>query len=175
GDECAVLVESDLDPTVAAARVVEALARPFPLETQARYVRASIGLVGPDGPRAGVGLVWPAGRAAPVSAESLLRRADAAMYAAKRRGGGAVVCYEPGLISLVDDPGLPTRLAEALRRGDVEVVYQPIVRLSDRSTVAVEALARWTDRERGPVPPEAFVTAAERTGLIDTLDDHVLD
>jgi diguanylate cyclase (GGDEF)-like protein len=163
GDEFAVLVESDLDPTVAAARVVEALARPFPLETQARYVRASIGLVVPDGPDAAV------------SAESLLRRADAAMYAAKRRGGGAVVCYEPGLISLVDDPGLPTRLAEALRRGDVEVAYQPIVRLSDRSTVAVEALARWTDRERGPVPPEAFVTAAERTGLIDALDDHVLD
>ena len=44
GDEFAVLVESDLDPTVVAARVVEALARPFPLETQARYVRASIGL-----------------------------------------------------------------------------------------------------------------------------------
>ena len=97
------------------------------------------------------------------------------MYAAKRRGGGAVVCYEPGLISLVDDPGLATRLAEALRRGDIEVVYQPIVRLSDRSTVAVEALARWTDQERGPVPPEVFVAAAERTGLIDALDDQVLD
>ena len=163
GDEFAVLVESDLAPAAAAARVVEALARPFPLETQARYVRASIGLVVPDG------------RDAAISAESLLRRADAAMYAAKRGGGGAVVRYEPGLISLVDDPGLATRLAEALRRGDVEVAYQPIVRLSDRCTVAVEALARWTDRERGPVPPEAFVAAAERTGLIDALDDHVLD
>ena len=84
GDEFAVLVESGRAPTAVADRVVEALARPFPLETQARYVRASIGLVVPDG------------RDAATSAESLLRRADAAMYAAKRRGGGAVVRYEPG-------------------------------------------------------------------------------
>jgi diguanylate cyclase len=110
-----------------------------------------------------------------VSAEQLLRRADAAMYAAKRRGGGAVVRYEPGLISLLDDPGLPARLTDAVRASEIDVVYQPIVRLNDGSTVAVEALARWTDAERGAVPPEAFVAAAERTGLIGALDDHVLD
>ncbi len=163
GDEFAVLVESDLQPAVVADRVCAALAAPFALDGQVRTVRASVGLVVPDGH----------GPAA--SAELLLRRADAAMYAAKRRGGGVVVHYDPALISLLDDPGLSTRLAEALDRGQVDVAYQPIVRLSDASTVAVEALARWTDRERGPVPPEAFVAAAERTGLIGTLDDYVLD
>jgi EAL domain-containing protein (putative c-di-GMP-specific phosphodiesterase class I) len=70
---------------------------------------------------------------------------------------------------------LTTRLADALRVGAIDVVYQPIVRLSDASTVAVEALARWTDSERGAVPPEVFVAAAERTGLIGVLDDYVLE
>jgi diguanylate cyclase len=163
GDEFAVLVESDLDPATVAGLVCAALDRPFPLETQARSVQASVGVVVPDG------------RDGTVSAELLLRRADAAMYAAKRRGGGAVVRYEPGLVSLLDDPGLPTRLADALARGNLGVVYQPIVRLSDASTVAIEALARWTDHDRGPVPPEVFVAAAERTGLIADLDDYVLD
>jgi diguanylate cyclase len=163
GDEFAVLVESDLDPTVVAERVCAALAGRFVLEHQVRLVRASIGVVVPD--RTDTVL----------SAEQLLRQADAAMYAAKRRGGGTVVSYQPGLLSLLDDPGLPSRLAEALQSGRVEVVYQPIVRLSDASTVAVEALARWTDGERGPVPPDVFVAAAERTGLIGVLDDYVLD
>jgi diguanylate cyclase (GGDEF)-like protein len=163
GDEFAVLVESDLDPADVAAKVCETLAQAFPLEGQVRYVRASVGLVVPDG------------HDVTVSAELLLRRADAAMYAAKRRGGGAVVSYEPGLISLLDDPALPTRLGDALRRGEIDVVYQPIVRLSDGTTVAVEALARWNDAERGAVPPDVFVAAAERTGLISTLDNHVLD
>ena len=163
GDEFAVLVESDLDPASVAARVCDALVLPVPLDTGPRTVRASIGLVVPER------------RDGAVSAERLLRRADAAMYAAKRRGGGAVVAYEPGLVSLLEDPDLPARLAEALARGELEVAYQPIVRLSDASTVAVEALARWTDGERGPVPPEVFVAAAERTGLIAALDDQVLD
>jgi diguanylate cyclase (GGDEF)-like protein len=163
GDEFAVLVESDLDAATVADLIWAALARPFRLEADTRPVRASIGVVVPD-PRDG-----------PVTAELLLSRADAAMYAAKRRGGDAVVRYEAGLVSLLDDSGLPGRLADALARGDIAVVYQPIVRLSDASTVAVEALARWTDSERGPVPPDVFVAAAERTGLIGDLDDYVLD
>jgi diguanylate cyclase len=163
GDEFAVLVESDLTPGEVAGRVSAALDAPFRLERQSRTARASVGVVVADGQRENV------------SAELLLRRADAAMYAAKRRGGGAVVTYQPGLISLLDDPDLPYRLAGALQRGAVDVAYQPIVRLSDGSTVAVEALARWTDGERGPVPPDVFVAAAERTGLIAELDDHVLN
>jgi diguanylate cyclase (GGDEF)-like protein len=163
GDEFAVLLESEADPVAVADKVCGALATPFALDAQVRPVGASVGLVVPD-----------AGDAT-VSADVLLRRADAAMYAAKRRGGGAVVRYEAGLLSLLDDPGLPRRLADALRDDELEVAYQPIVRLSDGATVAVEALARWTDAERGPVPPEVFVAAAERTGLIAVLDDRVLD
>ena len=106
GDEFAVLVESDLAPTAVADRVVEALARPFPLETQARYVRASIGLVVPDG------------RDPAISAESLLRRADAAMYAAKRRGGGAVVLLRarPDLAGGRPRPAHPAGRGAAPRR-----------------------------------------------------------
>ena len=64
----------------------------------------------------------------------------------------------------MDDPGLPTRLAEALAAATIEVVYQPIVRLSDGRTVAVEALARWTDRERGRCRRRRSSAAAERPG-----------
>ena len=163
GDEFAVLLESDADPAEVADQVCAALAVPFGLDGEVRSVRASVGLVVPDGLEQAV------------SADVLLRRADAAMYAAKRRGGGAVVRYEPGLLSLLDDPGLPGRLAAAIAAGGLEVAYQPIVRLSDGATVAVEALARWTDADRGAVPPDVFVAAAERTGLIGALDDWVLD
>jgi EAL domain-containing protein (putative c-di-GMP-specific phosphodiesterase class I) len=55
------------------------------------------------------------------------------------------------------------------------VVYQPIVRMADGATTAVEALARWTHPVVGPVDPEIFVAVAERAGLVAALDDFVLD
>src|SRR4029450_4936813 len=74
---------------------------------------------------------------------------------------------------------LPHLLARALA-GDpaasgFQVYYQPIVRFADGATVAVEALARWSDPTVGPVDPDVFVTVAERTGLVAAIDDFVLD
>jgi len=79
-------------------------------------------------------------------------------------------------------PSLGMRLATALgtarRHGwDVagfDVHYQPIVRLTDGAVVALEALARWTEPDRGPVPPLTFVAAAEDGGLVAALDEFVL-
>jgi diguanylate cyclase len=135
-----------------------------------------------DGHRMGVGasigLVVPA-PGEPLTADALLRRADAAMYSSKRRGKGAMARYAGG-----NDGGpnadLPHLLAQALSAGHpgaagFEVYYQPIVRLADGVTVAVEALARWTSPVAGSVHPDVFVTVAERTGLVGAIDDFVLD
>ncbi len=117
-----------------------------------------------------------------MSPDLLLHQADGAMYEAKRQGGGQVVTYRPGETPTHTDPDLPERLARALRRGvsaseddGLRVHYQPIVRIADGTTVALEALARWTDPARGPVPPDVFVAVAERTGLVGELDDRVLE
>ncbi|WP_336922607.1 bifunctional diguanylate cyclase/phosphodiesterase [Aquipuribacter sp. SD81] len=72
------------------------------------------------------------------------------------------------------DLAVQRRLAGALARGDVTVHLQPIVDLRSGEVVAAEALARWHDEELGHVPPPEFVAAAERTGLIDDLGEHVL-
>ena len=106
---------------------------------------------------------------ADLSADTLLRRADAAMYASKRRGKGTIARYA-GSADGGPHADLPHLLARALS-GDpaaagFEVYYQPIVRFADGATVAVEALARWTDPVAGPVDPDVFVTVAERTGLV---------
>ncbi|MEV6846087.1 EAL domain-containing protein [Actinoplanes sp. NPDC051411] len=168
GDEFAVL----LDPSSAGEaeeighRILAELREPFLIDGHAIGVGASIGLVVPDDGE-------------PLSADTLLRRADAAMYSSKRRGKGALARYAGS-----NDGGphadLPHLLAQALAGGSpaasgFEVHYQPIVRFSDGVTVAFEALVRWTDPVAGTVHPDVFVTVAERTGLVVAIDDFVLD
>ncbi|UZN03627.1 putative bifunctional diguanylate cyclase/phosphodiesterase [Cellulomonas sp. S1-8] len=98
----------------------------------------------------------------------VLRRTDTALYAAKAAGRGRTVLSERRRLSLADD------LARSLAAGDLRVALQPIVELSSRRVVGVEALARWDHPRRGPVPPTEFVTAAEDGGLIDELGAQVL-
>ena len=168
GDEFAVLLESAQEPPeIVGDRILDALRHPFAVSGHIRTVGASVGVVVADPTEPGL------------TADRLLYRADTAMYTAKRRGKGQLVLYRPGLSPTSADPDLPGRLAAALHgnpaAGRVHVHYQPIVRIVDGSTVAVEALARWTDPEHGPVPPDVFVAVAERTGLVADLDDQVLD
>jgi diguanylate cyclase len=168
GDEFAVLLDpasaDDAEPT--GHRLLAVLREPFVIDGHAIGVGASIGLVVPD-------------RGEPLSADALLRRADAAMYSSKRRGKGALARYA-GSHDGGPNADLPHLLAQALAGGSpaasgFEVYYQPIVRLPDGATIAVEALARWTDPAAGPVHPDVFVTVAERTGLVVAIDDFVLD
>jgi diguanylate cyclase (GGDEF)-like protein len=168
GDEFAVLLHPrstpDAEPT--GHRILAALREPFVIDGHTVAVGASIGLVVPE-------------PGEPLSADALLRRADAAMYASKRRGKGSLARYT-GAHDGGPNVDLPHRLAQALAGGrpgaaGFEVYYQPIVRFTDGATVAVEALARWTDPVAGPVHPDVFVTVAERTGLVGAIDDFVLD
>jgi diguanylate cyclase (GGDEF)-like protein len=186
GDEFAVLLERRPgDAESVGRRILAALREPFLVDGHQLTVSASVGLVVPD----------PADET--LNADALLRRADAAMYAGKRRGKGALVRYAEGdvigpaalgpAVPRSLDPGragpapaeVGHRLAQALagppEASGLAVHYQPIVRLSDGATVAVEALARWADPVIGVVEPDVFVTIAERTGLVEALDDVVLD
>ncbi|GLY06117.1 MULTISPECIES: GGDEF domain-containing phosphodiesterase [Actinoplanes] len=147
-------------------RILTALREPYIIDGRAVGVGASIGLVAAE----------PGDS---LSADILLRRADAAMYAVKRRGKGALIRYT-GPRDAGPNADLPQLLAGALTGGSpaasgFEVHYQPIVRLRDHTTVAVEALARWTDPVAGKVHPDVFVTMAERTGLVAAIDDFVLN
>jgi diguanylate cyclase (GGDEF)-like protein len=163
GDEFAVLLEGAGDPVETAQGLLEVLRRPYDLDGRTVTVGASVGLV-------------DAAEHTGSTAEWLVRRADAAMYAGKRGGKNTLVRYH---LDLADENG-SSDLSELLRaalsaeRG-LDVHYQPIVRLADGTVVAVEALARWTDPVVGPVPADLFIAVAERAGLVGLVDDFVLD
>lgn len=104
-----------------------------------------------------------------------LRRADIAMYEAKRAGGSRLVDYVPSMReALVERESIERRLRRALDEKRIDVAFQPIVSAVDGRLTAVEALARWNDAERGRVPPARFVPVAEEAGFSAELDLQVL-
>ncbi|ABW10573.1 diguanylate cyclase/phosphodiesterase [Parafrankia sp. EAN1pec] len=164
-DEFAVLLAGgDESPEAVGERVLAALRHPMAVGGQPRSIRASVGLA--------------VARRTHETGESLLRHAETAVHVAKCSGKNRLVTYRPGMASPEAGAHLADALATALRRGGrsagFDVHYQPIVRLRDGHPVALEALARWTDPGRGPVPPGTFVAAAENGGMVGLLDDLVL-
>ncbi|MDB1088366.1 EAL domain-containing protein [Streptomyces sp. ACA25] len=163
GDEFAVLlprVDSATGAQRTARTLLGRLGAPLELDGLILEVEASAGVaVFPDH--------------AP-EAEGLLRRADVAMYAAKRDRGGVQVydasrdCNTPDRLSLLGD------LRRALDRGEVELHYQPKVQF-DGAVAGLEALLRWEHPERGRVAPDEFITIAETSGLMPRLTDYVLE
>ena len=102
------------------------------------------------------------------SAAQLMRRADAALYVAKDAGRGRSALDGATASQLSAD------LATAVAAGRIEVAFQPLVQLEEGGVFGVEALARWTHPERGPVPPDEFIPLAEQRGLMGALGEHVL-
>jgi diguanylate cyclase (GGDEF)-like protein/PAS domain S-box-containing protein len=109
-------------------------------------------------------------------AETLMRYADLAMYAAKGRGRGVWAAYEPQMSqALAEKNQLHDRLKLAMERGGLALHYQPQVAVAGGGIVGVEALLRWHDPELGPISPERFIPVAVCSGLIQSLGDWVLD
>jgi predicted signal transduction protein with EAL and GGDEF domain len=106
--------------------------------------------------------------------DELLRRADIAMYAAKRAGAPQV--FSPGL---ADNSPLRLAMTGELRRaiegGELIVQYQPQVDLREGIVRGAEALVRWRHPTRGFLAPEAFLAAAEQGGLMRNLTRYVLE
>ncbi len=163
GDEFAVLlprIASATSAQRAARTLIGSLSAPLDLDGLTLVVEASAGVaVFPDHAPGG---------------EGLLRRADVAMYAAKRDRSGVEV-YDASR-----DGNTPDRLAllgdlrRALDTGQVELHYQPKVQF-DGVVAGLEALLRWDHPQRGRVPPDEFIAIAETSGLMPRLTEYVLE
>ncbi|MFI1394788.1 putative bifunctional diguanylate cyclase/phosphodiesterase [Streptomyces sp. NPDC020681] len=163
GDEFAVLLPT-ADSTTSAQRVarllVADLSSPLDLDGLTLVLEASAGVaVFPDHAQ---------------DAEGLLRRADVAMYQAKRDRTGVEVYESKRDSNTPDRLGLLGDLRRALDAGDVELHYQPKVRF-DGHVAGLEALVRWVHPDRGRVPPDEFIAIAESSGLMPHLTEYVLD
>ncbi len=161
GDEYAVLLMSGDDETTGCFVTVvrNAFAAPFELDALQVTVEASVGVAHS-----------PAGDE-PVD---LLRRADIAMFAAKERRTGVEVYRTELEVGGTERLTLLTDLRSAIRNGELQVHYQPKIRVHDGQVTGAEALARWTHPVRGPVGPDQFIPVAEHSGLITPLTFVVL-
>ena len=112
----------------------------------------------------------------PSKAEEMIKDAEIGMYHAKRLGGDRIEAFRPALRQHGSDLAtLEADLRRAIGREEIKVLFQPIVRLEDKTIAGFEALVRWDHPELGRIPPTDFIPIAERTGLIIPLGLFVLD
>ena len=109
------------------------------------------------------------------SVDTLLARADAAMYSAKERGRNNLQCYAEGMSTMTQDRvKFESELHEALRNRQFELHYQPKVDTLTGRVNSAEALIRWRHPQRGLVPPNEFISIADECGLLDAIGEWVL-
>jgi EAL domain-containing protein (putative c-di-GMP-specific phosphodiesterase class I) len=105
----------------------------------------------------------------------VLKQAHVALKLAKSQYRGASVYYNDEMgTDAAERSALLRRLREAFEADRLFVVYQPQVRLADRSIVGAEALLRWRSEEGLFVPPDLFIPVAEKSGLMVTIGEFVL-
>jgi predicted signal transduction protein with EAL and GGDEF domain len=144
-----------------ASRLRAALAEPVRLEAMTFQVEASVGIA-----------IYPDDASA---FEQLMQRADVAMYMAKERHSG-IERYTPDADrNSAERLALASDLRTAVMRGEIELHYQPKVRLTDLKTIGMEALARWQHPVMGMLPAAEFVSLAEQSHLITEMTEQVLD
>jgi len=162
GDEFAILLEGIASPDAEqiAAKIIDSLKAPLALDGSDTVITASIGIAYSD-PHD--------------DTERLLRNADIAMYSAKAAGKGRYVVFQqPMQEQLHERLRLVHDIDRAIERNEFFLDFQPVVDLSTRELLGVEALVRWQRGERGLVMPGEFIAAAEESGQIVELGRWVL-
>jgi len=165
GDEFAVLIdgiEQVDEAEEVAERILASLQVPISVPGNEVIVRTSIGIA----------LAEPGSGATPAD---LLRNADVAMYIAKRDGKGNYRVFEEAMhAEAIERLELRADLQRALDGRQLELHYQPVVRLHDGSVSGVEALLRWHHPTKGTIQPTQFISVAEDMGLILPIGQWVL-
>ena len=156
GDQFSLILMSERDPAriIAFAETMRRTLRaPITFNDREIFLTASIGLALADNQSEGN--------------EEILKDAELAMYHAKRIGGDRIEVYKSAMRQRKSDRlTLESDLRRAIEREEITFVYQPIVRLEDRTIAGFEALARWNHPKMGPLSPSEFIAIAEETGLI---------
>ncbi len=165
GDEFAVLACNVNDPTEAgtlAARIGEALAKPFIIDGHKISVTSSIGIAHFSHDIAGP--------------EAMMVQADLALYGAKDEGRNCYRFHSEDLDRQVHERvRVAHELRAAIEDGELELYYQPQVELATGRLTGVEALVRWNHKTRGLLTPGSFIAIAERTGAVQPLGSWVFD
>ena len=165
GDEFAILLEhvpGQLDAPRVASRIAQTLLAPFHLDGYEIHISASIGIVVDSG--------------VATSPEVLLQNADMAMYRAKAQGGGSFELYDQEMhAEAVRRLELESHMGEAVERGELDLLYHPIVALEDGRVAGLEVVVQWVHPVHGIVPRDDFQRLAEETGRITTITPWALD
>ncbi|MDJ1157861.1 EAL domain-containing protein [Chelatococcus sp. SYSU_G07232] len=166
GDEFAIILlsERDSDRIITFAEMIRrAVTTPVTFADREIFLTASIGIALYDAQ-------------ADVKRDEWLKNAEIAMVHAKRQGGDRIEVFRPNMRAQRSDRlTLESDLRRALERGEMKVLFQPIVRLEDRTVAGFEALLRWDHPKLGRLPPHEFIPIAEETGLIVDLGVFALE
>ena len=110
------------------------------------------------------------------TAEELIQNAEMAMMLSREKGPNELVCYDLLIRDGVRNRVLLSNALEnAIERGELSLVYQPVVGSVDRKLQGYEALVRWNSTRHGPVPPDVFIPIAEQKGSIHRIGQFVLE
>jgi diguanylate cyclase (GGDEF)-like protein len=144
-----------------AERLIQQVSMPYSIEGHNISIGASIGIA-----------IAPT---VDTCADALIRNADLALYSAKAAGRGTFCFFAPEMHSEAQDRQiLENDLRKAIGRGELQLVYQPVVNAQTEQLSGFEALVRWHHASRGVISPSLFIPLAEESGLIQQIGEWVL-